>query len=1275
VSSEPTTPVRKILSSAKKHYLKRDFKWVFPPWNCTPLAFFAAVALGATALSASAQTQSSVTLEWNALTNSNVAGYRLYQGAGSRLYSSSVTAGTATQRTVNNLTAGATYYFALTAYNAAGVESDYSVELAYTVPNSTNSSLLPVVTLTAPASGSTYLAPATINLAASVTANGHIISKVQFYQGSTLLGESPTAPYSYTWSGATAGTFNISARVIYDAILSASSSGTTVIVTNSVPNPPVGGLVAAYGFDEGAGATVSDASGSGNTGSINAATWITTGRFGNALAFNGSSSAVVVNDSASLDLTTGMTLEAWVYPTGLANWHDIIYKGDDLYYLEASTPLTAGPSVGFGDSGALPMLSAPTALSVGTWSHVAATYNGATLRLFVNGVLVASRAQTGSIAISGLPLTIGADTIHGSYYYGVIDEVRIYNRALTTAEIQSDMNSAVSGGGGPSTPPAVVMSSPTDGSAFAAPANVTLGAAVTANGHTINKVQFFSGFNLLGEDLSAPYSLVWSNVAAASYLVTARVTYDGGLTTDSAGVSISVTNPNPAVALSAPLSGATYVAPATVPMLASVTANGHPIIKVQFYNDSTLLGEASTAPYAFTWSNVGAGNYTLKSTVVYDAGTTMDSAPITISVTNPPPQIAFASPASGATYQAPAAVAMSVSVAPNGHSIDKVQYYNGSALLGEALMAPFDFIATGLPAGQYALSARALYDGTSAVDSGIVSVSVTNPPPAITMTSPVSGSTDVAPATLTVAADVTANGHTILRVRFFDGTNLVGQALSSPYTFTWTNVPAGDYALTARALYDTGSTVDSGIVSVSVTNPPPVVTMTSPVSGSATVAPAALILAADVVTNGHVLTKVQFLSRGSAVGESSNFPYTYTWNNVPAGDYTLVARAFYDGGSVVDSEIVSVSVTNPPPVVTMTSPTDGLSTAAPATLTLAADVIANGYSLTKVQFFAGSVLIGESFSSPYLFAWTNVSAGNYTLRARALYDGSNPIDSGIVSVSVTNPPPAITLTSPVSDSTNYAPATLTLAANVTANGHNVAKVQFFNDTNLVGEATSSPYSFTWTNVPAGNYTLGAQLIYDGSSTLASDPVSVTILDLPSPWESMDIGSVPGAGSVVFSNGMFTVKGSGNFNSTYDNFRFLFQPLSGDGEIVAKIPSADDGQGTALAGAMIRESLTPDSRYAFIGTASDKLRRQRRNVTGGASTFNSWANSKMPDLWVRLVRAGDLITRYESDDGVNWGFTDTRAIPMASEIYIGLAVASESSTNQTTATFSNIRVVP
>ena len=90
-------------------------------------------------------------------------------------------------------------------------------------------------------------------------------------------------------------------------------------------------------------------------------------------------------------------------------------------------------------------MGSPTAVPLGTWTHVALTYDGAMLRLFVNGAEVVSRATTGAINPSSSPLWIGGNSPFGEYFAGLIDEVRVYNRALTGSEIQSDMATPLGG--------------------------------------------------------------------------------------------------------------------------------------------------------------------------------------------------------------------------------------------------------------------------------------------------------------------------------------------------------------------------------------------------------------------------------------------------------------------------------------------------------------------------------------------------------------------------------------------------------------------------------------------------------------------------------------------------------------------------------------------------------------------------------------------------------------------------------------------------------------
>src|SRR6266850_6042446 len=120
----------------------------------------------------------------------------------------------------------------------------------------------------------------------------------------------------------------------------------TALVGNSSASAQTG-LVAAYGFAEGAGPTVADSSGSNNRGTISGATWTPAGRFGSALVFNGTSAVVTVPSAASLQLTTGMTLEAWVYPTATpSGWRAVIAKNVDRYYLMASSNPNDRPAVG-----------------------------------------------------------------------------------------------------------------------------------------------------------------------------------------------------------------------------------------------------------------------------------------------------------------------------------------------------------------------------------------------------------------------------------------------------------------------------------------------------------------------------------------------------------------------------------------------------------------------------------------------------------------------------------------------------------------------------------------------------------------------------------------------------------------------------------------------------------------------------------------------------------------------------------------------------------------
>jgi PKD repeat protein len=327
-------------------------------------------------------------------------------------------------------TAG-TYSAVLTVSDGTNTVSANPISITATVPGQ-NLPPIPVVSAS-PVSGIAPLA-VTFSSTGSYDPEGATVTySWAFGDGATSTTANPS--HTYTTVG------NYTARLtVSDGTNSVSTNAAITVISHST------GLVAAYGFEDGTGSVVSDSSTQGNSGAITGATW-TAGKFGNALDFTATNSSVTIPDAASLDLTTGMTLEAWVYPTALSTITDIIYKDTLKYYLAGSVGAGTAPS--FGGDFAPSALNGTNVLALNTWSHLAGTYDGTTMRLYVNGVLVSSLAQSGPIGTSLGSLMIGGNPLSaGKNFTGKIDEVRIYNRALGVSEIQLDMNTAVVSGVG-----------------------------------------------------------------------------------------------------------------------------------------------------------------------------------------------------------------------------------------------------------------------------------------------------------------------------------------------------------------------------------------------------------------------------------------------------------------------------------------------------------------------------------------------------------------------------------------------------------------------------------------------------------------------------------------------------------------------------------------------------------------------------------------------------------------------------------------------------------
>jgi hypothetical protein len=209
---------------------------------------------------------------------------------------------------------------------------------------------------------------------------------------------------------------------------------------------PRQGPVAEWSFDEGAGTTVADAAGE-NDGTVEGATWSTGGRYGDALQFDGEEDCVSVPDSASLQLGDEFTLEAWVKPVSPLHADPIIYKesGGGYSYSLGLGYTQDGRLEGWAEdeSEEQEHVVSPAPLSSRKWTHVAYTYDGDKMRLYVDGTLVATKeVGTASFASDG-PLSIGCSPDTHEFFGGRIDEPRVYERALSGTEIAADMEAPI----------------------------------------------------------------------------------------------------------------------------------------------------------------------------------------------------------------------------------------------------------------------------------------------------------------------------------------------------------------------------------------------------------------------------------------------------------------------------------------------------------------------------------------------------------------------------------------------------------------------------------------------------------------------------------------------------------------------------------------------------------------------------------------------------------------------------------------------------------------
>jgi Bacterial Ig domain len=444
-------------------------------------------------------------------------------------------------------------------------------------------------------------------------------------------------------------------------------------------------------------------------------------------------------------------------------------------------------------------------------------------------------------------------------------------------------------------------------------------------------------------------------------------------------VTVTAAVAAPTVSITAPAANAQL----TINTATNITANaaagsGRTISKVEIFNGTTLLGSDTTSPYSFAWTPTATGTVSLtaKATDSANVATTSAAISVTVIAAVAAPTVSITAPAASAQLTVNTATNITVNAAAgSGRTISKVEFFNGTTLLGSDTTSPYSFAWTPTATGAASLTAKATDSANVATTSVAIAVTIIAPvpPPTVSITAPAANAQlGVNLATTITATAAAGAGRTIAGVEFLSGTSSLGTDLTSPYSLSWTPTATGNMSLTVKATDSANVVTTSAAVSVTVISTTPTVTLTAPVANAQLPVNRAVNLTATAaVFAGRTVTKVEFFRGATLIATETSSPYSINWTPTATGAVSLTAK-------VTDSSNATAT------------------TAATSVTVVAQDGTPNAYSFTNVNAAANTVTTSNSitiagYNIPIAISVTN---GSYSINGGAFVTAAGTLNPG-----------------------------------------------------------------------------------------------------------------------------------------------------------------------------------------------------------------------------------------------------------------------------------------
>jgi chitodextrinase len=699
----------------------------------------------------------------------------------------------------------------------------------------------------------------------------------------------------------------------------------------------------------------------------------------------------------------------------------------------------------------------------------------------------------------------------------------------TDNESNTTLSNAVAVTVGDNMAPVVNITSPAMDASFTIGSQVNIEAVASDPDGSVVKVEFFRNNVKIGEDITAPYQMIWTGVSGLCVL-TASATDNMGMKNASPQILITITGTNgtpPVVSITAPSNGSVFNAGNNVNIAAIATDADGSITRVEFFNNGTKLGEDITAPYSFSWTS-SAGSASLTATATDNSGNHATSAPVNITV-------------NGGTVKADTLVFdFSKAIINNNHYQLPVSVISGrdvtsfsfSMVLNTAKIAFHEVVShddnitsnstfdqatkklTITAASQqpveknkklisvsFTLVTGAItpsdltqfqaYINNEKCPVKLILTGTTPVPPTVSLASPAPGSAFNAGTSIPVSAFAADADGSVSMVEFFVNGNKIGEDAIAPYQVNWTGV-AGTASLAARATDNQGNLTTSPVVEITVTgsgNQLPTVSITAPASMTEFSAGTVVSITATASDADGSVARVEFCVNDVLIGKDATAPYQINWTAV-TGSAVIKANAI-DNKGAKSAPVTVTLIVNAQPQATLTSPVEGAEYTAGQPVKLTATTQGGGGSIVLVEFFVNGIKVGQDDAAPYEYNWIS-TPGQAKVSAMVTDSKGAKTTSEIVTIHV-NAVPVVDLIKPAEGSKFLVGEIIGLEATAGDPDGSITRVEFYVNSIKVGEDLAAPYQFDWTGTE-GQHSVTATATDNKGASITSVPVTFVVIN-------------------------------------------------------------------------------------------------------------------------------------------------------------------------------------